>query len=96
MEKITREQFATYLNTTPSAEATWSLVGVGVTGLGIAFNPQVKTEKWIIHKNATSALDSFQRQGDVSQKCYKGDPVFEYINELRRTCETGSKLKLKF
>lgn len=93
MEKITREQFVTYLNTTPSADPTWSLVGVGVTSYGIAFNPQVTTEKWIIHKSATSSLDSYQRQGDVSQKCYKNDPIFEYINELRRTCGIGSKVE---
>ena len=77
MDKITREQFATYLNTTPSAEETWALLGVGITGYGVAYNPQVTTEKWIIHKAATSSLDSYQRQGDVSQKCYKGEPIFQ-------------------
>lgn len=94
MDKITREQFVTYLNTTPTKDAeTWSLVGVGVTSYGIAFNPQVTTEKWIINKAATSSLDSYQRQGDVSQKCYKGDPIFEYINELRRTCGIGAEVQ---
>lgn len=94
IEKITREQFASFLDTTPEAEnETWGLIGVGITSYGIAFNPQVTTEKWIIHKAATSSLESYQRQGDVSQKCYKGDPIFEYINELRRTCGIGSKVQ---
>jgi hypothetical protein len=94
MDKITREQFVTYLNTTPTEDSeTWSLVGVGVTSYGIAFNPQVTTEKWIINKAATSSLDSYQRQGDVSQKCYKGDPIFEYVNELRRTCGIGAEVQ---
>lgn len=92
--KITREQFVTYLNTTPSGSSElWSLLGIGITSYGIAYNPQITTEKWIIHKAATSSLDSFQRQGDVSQKCYKGDPCFEYINELRRTCGIGSEVE---
>lgn len=93
MEKVTRDQVVTYLDTTPSSTYTWSLLGVGVTSYGIAYNPQITTEKWIINKNATSSLDSFQMQGDVSQKIYKGDPCFEYINELRRELGVGSKVE---
>lgn len=94
MDKITRDQFATYLNTTPSEETeNWALLGIGITGYGVAYNPQVTTEKWIIHKAATSSLDSYQRQGDVSQKCYKGDPVFEYINDIRRKCGIGADVQ---
>ena len=93
MEKVTRDQVVTYLDTTPSAEGTWSLLGVGITSYGIAYNPQVTTEKWIINKNATSSLDSYQMQGDVSQKIYKGDPCFEYINKLRRELGVGSKVE---
>lgn len=94
MDKITRDQFATYLNTTPSEETeNWALLGVGITGYGVAYNPQVTTEKWIIHKAATSSLDSYQRQGDVSQKCYKGDAVFEYINDIRRRCGIGADVQ---
>lgn len=94
MDKITRDQFASYLNTTPAGTSeSWALLGVGITGYGIAYNPQVTTEKWIIHKGATSALESYQRQGDVSQKCYKGDPVFEYVNEIRRKCGIGADVQ---
>lgn len=94
MDKITREQFVSYLNTTPTEESeTWSLLGIGITSYGIAYNPQVTTEKWIIHKAATSSLDSYQRQGDVSQKCYKDDPVFEYVNEIRRKNGIGAEVQ---
>ena len=92
-KKVTREQIASYLNTTPTAEKeTWSIIGVGVTDYGQSFNPQVTTEKWIIHKNATSSLDSYQIQGDVSQKCYYGDPVYDFVNELRRSASVGDKI----
>lgn len=94
IEKITREQFVSYLNTTPSENTEkWSLIGTGITAYGLAFNPQVTTEKWIINKNATSSLESYQIQGEVSQKCYKGDEVFEFINELRRTAGVGSSVE---
>lgn len=82
--KIKRSQFVTYLDTTPTTNApTWKLLGTGITEYAISYNPQINTEKWIIHDNATSDLESNQKQGDVSQKMYKGDPCFEYVNGLR-------------
>lgn len=84
IEKINRSQFLTYLNTTPKAvNPTWSVLGVGITDYGIDYNPQVDTEKWIIEDNARTDHSSNQKQGSVSQKCYKGDAVFEFVNAGR-------------
>lgn len=88
--KVTRDQIAHYLNVTPSAELeSWKIIGVGVTDYSISYNPQTTTEKWIIHKNATTTLDSYQISGEVTQKCYKGDDVYDFINELRRKATIG-------
>ena len=82
IEKIDRSQFVTYLNTTPSAtNPTFKILGVGITNYGIDYNPQVDTEKWIIEDNARNDHKSNQKQGSVSQKCYKGDDVFEFVHE---------------
>lgn len=84
IEKIKRSQFLSYLNTTPSGNsATWKILGVGITDYGIDFNPQVDTEKWIIEDNARTDHSSNQKQGSVTQKCYKGDDVFEFVNAGR-------------
>lgn len=83
IEKIKRSQFLTYLNTGTSQNPTWSVLGVGITEYGIAFNPQVDTEKWIIEDNARNDHSSNQKQGSVTQRCYKGDPVFEFVNAGR-------------
>ena len=84
IEKINRSQFLTYLDTTPSSQTpTWSILGVGITDYGIDFNPQVDTEKWIIEDNARTDHSSNQKQGSVTQKCYKGDNVFEFVNAGR-------------
>ena len=81
LEKIDRSQFLTFLDTTPGeGTPTWSILGIGITDYGIAFNPQVETEKWIIEKNARTDHTSNQKQGSVSQKAYKGDPCFEFIH----------------
>lgn len=80
IKKIERSQFLTYLDTTPSAtNPTWKVLGIGITEYGIAFNPQVDTEKWIIEDNARNIHSSNQKQGSVTQKCYKGDDVFEFV-----------------
>ena len=91
--KVTRDQIASYLNVAPSGETeNWAIMGVGITDYGQSYNPQVETEKWIIHKNATSSLESFQIQGDVSQKCYYGDEVYDFVNDLRRNAKVGSQV----
>lgn len=79
IQKIDRDDaLITWLDTTPDSLATWALLGVGVTDYGIAMNPQVDTEKWIIEKNARTDHSSNQKQGDVTQKMYKNDPCYEF------------------
>lgn len=53
----------------------------------------METEKWIIDKSARSSLESYQVQGDVSQKCYHGDPVYDFVNNIRRTRAIGSEVE---
>ncbi len=92
--QITREQIASYLDTTPNTEKpTLSLIGIGITDYGIDFNPQMSTKKYICNKNATTKLTSFQMQGAVSQECIKGDPVYDFVNKLRRELKIGSEVK---
>ncbi len=84
IEKIKRSQFLTYLDTTPSSSnPTWAILGVGITDYGIAFNPQVDTEKWIIEDNARHDHTSNEKQGSVTQTAYKNDPCFEFIQAGR-------------
>lgn len=84
IEKIKRSQFITYLDTTPTGNSrTWTVLGVGVNEYSISYNPQVDTEKWIVHDNATNDHTSNQKQGSVTQKCYKNDPEFNFIAQGR-------------
>ena len=81
IEKINRSQWITYIDTNPATSSpTWNFLGVGVTEYAMAMNPQVNTEKWIVEDNSRNDHTSNQKQGSVSQKCYKGDPVFEFVN----------------
>ena len=79
IEKIKRSQFLTYLDTTPTSTATYAILGVGIDEYATSYNPQVDTEKWIIEDNARNDHTSNQKQGSVTQRCYKNDPCFEFI-----------------
>lgn len=83
ISKIDRSQFVTFLNIGTALSPEWKVLGVGITEYGIDYNPQVDTEKWIIEDNARNDHSSNQKQGSVTQRCYKGDPVFEFINAGR-------------
>ena len=79
IEKIKRSQFLTFIDTTPASTATWAVLGIGVSEYATAYNPQVDTEKWIVEDNARNDHTSNQKQGSVTQKCYKNDAEFAFI-----------------
>ena len=84
IEKIKTSQYLRFVDTTPSASSpTWAVVGIGVTELATEYNAQVDTEQWIIEDSARNDHTGKQKSSSVTQKCYKGDPEFEFINAGR-------------
>lgn len=94
MEKIKRSLFATFINTTPGdGKETWVRMGKGITSQKISYNPNVTTEQYIDEDNAYSSVDSYAPSLDGTQTCYKGEPVFEYIDGLRKNRAVGAALE---
>ena len=84
IEKVKRSQFLTFLDTRPaSTTPTWKVLGIGITDYGIDYNPQVDTEKWIIEDNARTDHTSNEKQSSVTQRIYKNDPCFEFVQAGR-------------
>ena len=81
--KIKRSQYQKFLDTTPGSTATWKVIGIGISEANVDYGAQVDTEKWIIEDTARNDHTSNQKQLSVTQKCYKGDPEFEFINAGR-------------
>lgn len=90
--KNKRSQYQKFLDITPNSTATWKVIGIGITEANVEYNPQVDTEKWIIEDTARSDHSSNQKQISVTQKCYKGDAEFEYINSCRDKLNCTSKI----
>ena len=86
MEQLYRDQFAHYINTGADASSpVWTLEGVGVDALSLTYNPQIDQYKTIIERNANATFNNYQLQTSVSGKrLYKGDAMYEFLNEARR------------
>jgi len=89
--KVKRSEFATFLNTTPNTTATYSRFGKGVTSQSVAYNPTVNSEQYIDEDNATSSVDAYAPTMNTPQTAYKGNPVFEYVDGLRRARAIGDE-----
>ena len=83
IEKIKRSQYQKFLDTTPASTASWKVIGIGISEASVEFNPQVDTEQWIIEDTARNDHSGNQKQLSVTQKCYKNDPEFAFINAGR-------------
>ena len=90
IKKIKRSEFATFLNTTPGGTAKYSRMGKGITSQTVAYNPSTTSETYIDEDSATTNVDSYSVNISTPQTCYAGEPIFEFIDGLRKTRATGS------
>lgn len=86
MGQAYRDQFAHYINTTPTAETKkWELEGTGVDSLALSYNPQIDQYKTIISRNSDANFNGYQIQSSISGKrIYPDDPIYETLNEARK------------
>lgn len=92
-----RSLLVTYLRTSGTYEnPTWSLIGDGVTTLSISYEPESEDLQYINQDTATTALKRYKptmsldgvlemKETGTTVKSYELNPVFSYINSLRRT-----------
>ena len=83
-KKIKRSKFAAFLNTGTAAAEEWSLIGNGVTSLTVAYNPQTSDETYIHQDSGTTDVTSYKPTSAVPMTAHKGDPVFDFVDNLRR------------
>ena len=90
VKKIKRSEFAAFLNTNPGSTPTYSRMGKGITGQTISYNPATTSETYINEDAATTSIDSYAPSINTPQTCYAGEPVFEYVDGLRRSRAVGA------
>ena len=91
-EKIKRPLIAHFLDVGETfgeySAATWARLGKNVTEASTDYGAQTETEQDIISESATTEITGYQPTMSVSQQCTKGDEVFEYVNQKRRSRAT--------
>lgn len=94
IKKIKRSEFATFMNTTPSGVSpNWARMGKGITSQKITYNPVTTSETYIDEDNATNSVESYAPTLDGTQTCYKGEPIFTFLDGLRQGRKTGADLE---
>lgn len=87
-----RSKFLLFINTAGgSGSGSYALVGDGVTELSISYNAQSTTSQYIHQDSATTTVTGYQPNAPVTSEVVKGNPAFEYVNNLRRKMAVGSE-----
>ena len=90
--KMNRDEWVTYLDTTPDSDPTYTILGVGVTEFATEYNPSVESEKWIIERTSRHIHESNEKTGSVSQSIYVNDPCYAFIEKGRGKLNYRTKI----
>lgn len=82
--KIKRSLFAIFLNTTPKETATYALMGQGITSHKVDYSPETSDETYVSQDSGTTDVESYKPKISTQQTAIQGDPVFDYVNSLRK------------
>lgn len=88
--KIKSSKSAVLLNVGTAAAKDYQRIGKGVTSLPISYNPKTTTETYVDEDNATTSVDSYEISSDIEQTAIKGDPIFDFVDGIRKGLKTGS------
>lgn len=86
MAKQKRSQVRHFINSTPDeTEATYELLGDGITNLSMQYNPKTVTEQYIHEDNANTQTESYAPTIPVEQSVWPGDDAYDFIDGLRQS-----------
>lgn len=77
-----------FLNTGTLVTPVWSLIGPGVASAKIAYNPKTESVTFISDDNASVSVESYAPALPIEMIANNGDPVFEFIDALRKSRAT--------
>jgi len=93
MNSVLREMIAHFLNTTPADAATYNIIGPGVTSLDVNMNPKTIEEQYVHESVGTTEVVGYQPNAPVEASAKFGDPVFDFVDDLRTNQAVGEDAK---
>lgn len=92
LERLNNTSKVKFLNITPKEKtAKWAIIGRGITSNENSYGAKTTDEHWIIENNERHSLDGYSLGSDVEQTAYKGDGVFEYIDDIMFYMKKGEE-----
>lgn len=96
--KITKDKVALYLDTSKTLTSsswvpTWNRVAKS-TIFDLSFNPQSTTEDYIAYETAIEEISGYQPELPQEIALYRGDPIYDYIEELVYDLQVGDALRV--
>lgn len=82
--KIKRSLVKSFLRTGSVGTPAWMLIADGVTTGKINYSPKTTEETYIDEDSATISLESYAPALPIEATAKSGDPVFEYIDNMRK------------
>lgn len=93
ISKIKRSAFATFLNTGTKEVPVWSRFGKGVTSQELAYNAVLSDEQFIHEDSPNKEVDGYSPSLATTQTAYHGEPIFTFIDGIRKQRKTGEGSK---
>lgn len=73
-------------------EESFNLVGMGIEEQMLSMNPKTNTKGYIHQKGSTTSVNGYEPQLNAPTEGWKGDKVFDYVDNLAIDFATGSEL----
>lgn len=90
MGLVKRSELMVFLNTNPSGtNPTWSLAGKKTTDSSWAYDAATTEETYVTDDVATTTIDSYAVSMEDEMRCNFGDPVYDFVNDIRYNLKTG-------
>ena len=79
-----RSLYATFMNVGTETTPDYARMGKGISEMKEAYNAEEESNQYIHEDSATNELLSYSPTFDVTQKCYVGEKIFEFVDEKRK------------
>ena len=79
-----RSLYATFMNVGTSEKTDYARMGKGISEMKEAYNAEEESNQYIHEDSATNEVISYSPTFDVTQKCYVGEKIFEFVDEKRK------------
>lgn len=90
MAKVIRHQIADYLNTAPSGEAAYSLMGTGYTALDENPSAKVDNTAYVSDKASSATITGYENSFKFDSQLISDDATIAYLYSIGRDQKTGS------